>query len=280
MFRSALRSAAPRSARSVRATTARRWASTSGHGGSKSSDATWAMGSAVVFGATAAYLLMAGGDSAPAHQAVHKGTTHMKEFHDETNESSVPAGAKTATSAYKVDKSVASKEGTTQEKDAVPGVDDSEEPVSGSSTQSSSSGSSEPMEAADEGRKAEDIPSKEIEDSLHQAEVRFAFSYGRHPKFLTVLLRVTPLLQSVAVPRAAMSSESKGEGGGEHSSSSSSSSSGEVASGTMEAADEGRYAEDIPAKEIEDSLHQAEAVGVPRAAMDAEVSGKSIEDRD
>lgn len=97
-----------------------------------------------------------------------------------------------------------------------------------------------------------------------------------------------------------MSSESKGEGEGEHSSSSSSSSSGEVASGTMEAADEGRYAEDIPAKEIEDSLHQAEvrfrsgllpmlgtndpwlrqAVGVPRAAMDAEVSGKSIEDRD
>jgi hypothetical protein len=79
-------------------------------------------------------------------------------------------------SAYKVDKSITSKEGTAQEKDAVPGVDDSEKPVSGSSTQSSSSsssGSSEPMEAADEGRKAEDIPAKEIEDSLHQAEVRF-----------------------------------------------------------------------------------------------------------
>lgn len=76
-------------------------------------------------------------------------------------------------SAYKVDKSVTSKEGVAQEKDAVPGVDDSEEPVSGSSSSSSSSssGSSEPMEAADEGRKAEDIPSKEIEDSLHQAEV-------------------------------------------------------------------------------------------------------------
>lgn len=28
------------------------------------------------------------------------------------------------------------------------------------------------MEAADEGRKAEDIPAKEIEDSLHKAEVR------------------------------------------------------------------------------------------------------------
>lgn len=56
-----------------------------------------------------------------------------------------------------------------------------------------------------------------------------------------------------------MSSESKGDGEGEHSSStSSSSSSGEAESGTMEAADEGRYAEDIPAKEIEDSLHQAE----------------------
>jgi hypothetical protein len=55
-----------------------------------------------------------------------------------------------------------------------------------------------------------------------------------------------------------MSTESKGEGEGEQSSSSSSSSSGEVASGTMEASDEGRYAEDIPAKEIEDSLHQAE----------------------
>lgn len=77
-------------------------------------------------------------------------------------------------SAYKVDKSITSKEGTAQEKDAVPGVDDSEKPVPGSSTQSSSSssGSSEPMEAADEGRKAEDIPAKEIEDSLHQAEVR------------------------------------------------------------------------------------------------------------
>jgi hypothetical protein len=28
------------------------------------------------------------------------------------------------------------------------------------------------MEASDEGRKAEDIPAKEIEDSLHKAEVR------------------------------------------------------------------------------------------------------------
>jgi hypothetical protein len=61
------------------------------------------MGSAVVFGATAAYLLMAGGDSAPAHQAVHKGTTHMKEYHDETNDASVPAAAKTATVSRRLD---------------------------------------------------------------------------------------------------------------------------------------------------------------------------------
>lgn len=39
---------------------------------------------------------------------------------------------------------------------------------SSSSTESSSAG---PMEAADEGRYAEDIPAKELEDSLHQAEV-------------------------------------------------------------------------------------------------------------
>lgn len=102
-----------------------------------------------------------------------------------------------------------SKEGTAQEKDAVPGVDDSEEPVSGSSTQSSSSsssGSSEPMEAADEGRKAEDIPSKEIEDSLHQAEVRFAFCI-----FLRKTSKVSycsPLcLSSLTVSRCSSSSD-------------------------------------------------------------------------
>lgn len=39
---------------------------------------------------------------------------------------------------------------------------------SSSSTESSSDG---PMEAADEGRFAEDIPAKELEESLHQAEV-------------------------------------------------------------------------------------------------------------
>jgi hypothetical protein len=42
-----------------------------------------------------------------------------------------------------------------------------------SSNESSSSSSEEggKMEAADEGRKAEDIPASEIENSLHQAEV-------------------------------------------------------------------------------------------------------------
>jgi hypothetical protein len=45
---------------------------------------------------------------------------------------------------------------------------------SSSNESSSSSSSSEEggkMEAADEGRKAEDIPASEIENSLHQAEV-------------------------------------------------------------------------------------------------------------
>ncbi|KAJ9119123.1 hypothetical protein QFC22_003614 [Naganishia vaughanmartiniae] len=257
MFRSALRSAAPRSARVVRATPARRWASTSSNHGSKSSDMTWAMGSAVVFGSAAAYLLLAGGDSHPAHVAVHQGTTHMKEFHDETNESKVPEDANTSVSAFKVDKGIAGrKEGVPQEKDAVPGEEESEKPVSGGQSSSSSSQkSSTPMEAADEGRLAEDIPSKEIEDSMHRAD-------------------------AIASPRAAMSQEAAGHGEGENSSFSSSSSSGGVAEGTMEAADEGRYAEDIPAAEIEESLHQAEIVGVPRAAMEAEVTGKAIEERE
>ncbi|KAJ9103212.1 hypothetical protein QFC21_002635 [Naganishia friedmannii] len=260
MFRSALRSAAPRSARVVRAAPARRWASTSANHGSKSSDMTWAMGSAVVFGSAAAYLLLSGGDSHPAHVAVHQGTTHMKEFHDETNESKVPEDANTGVSAFKVDKGIAGrKEGVPQEKAAVPGEEESEKPVSGgrsSSSSSSSEKSSEPMEAADEGRMAEDIPAKEIEDSMHRAD-------------------------AIASPRAAMSQEAAGHGEGDNSSSSSSSSStGGVAEGTMEAADEGRYAEDIPASEIEESLHQAEVVGVPRAAMDAEVTGNAIEERE
>jgi hypothetical protein len=75
-------------------------------------------------------------------------------------------------SAIKIDKGVVGKAGVAQEKDAVPGEEESEEPVSDSSSSSSSSSSSEPMEASDEGRKAEDIPAKEIEDSLHKAEVR------------------------------------------------------------------------------------------------------------
>lgn len=58
-----------------------------------------------------------------------------------------------------------------------------------------------------------------------------------------------------------MSQEAAGHGEGENSSSSSSS--GGVTEGTMEAADEGRYAEDIPASEIEDSLHQAEVRSIP-----------------
>lgn len=106
MFRTSLRSAVPRSARVVRATPARRWASTSSNHGSKSSDMTWAMGSAVVFGSATAYLLLSGGDSHPAHVAVHQGTTHMKEFHDETNESKVPEDANTGVVSSKPTKSV------------------------------------------------------------------------------------------------------------------------------------------------------------------------------
>ena len=41
----------------------------------------------------------------------------------------------------------------------------------GSSSSSTESSSAGPMEAADEGRFAEEIPAKELEDSLHQAEV-------------------------------------------------------------------------------------------------------------
>lgn len=82
-------------------------------------------------------------------------------------------------SAFKVDKGIAGrKEGVAQEKDAVPGEEESEKPVSGgqsSSSTSSSEESSSPMEAADEGRLAEDIPAKEIEDSMHRADVRCFF---------------------------------------------------------------------------------------------------------
>lgn len=44
-----------------------------------------------------------------------------------------------------------------------------------------------------------------------------------------------------------------------------SSGSSSPAGGKMEAADEGRLAEDIPAAEIENSLHQAEDACVPNA---------------
>jgi hypothetical protein len=103
MFRSALRSAIPRTARNVPATAARRWASTGANHGSKSSDMTWLMGSVAVFGSATAYLLMSGGDSHPAHVAVHQGTTHMKEFHDETNDSKVPEDANTSMVCTRLD---------------------------------------------------------------------------------------------------------------------------------------------------------------------------------
>lgn len=45
------------------------------------------------------------------------------------------------------------------------------------------------MEAADEGRKAEDIPAKEIEDSLHKAEVSLLSSLS--VPFHTDLIVVT-----------------------------------------------------------------------------------------
>ena len=59
--------------------------------------------------------------------------------------------------------------------------------------------------------------------------------------------------QSVAVPRAAMDKD-EGSSKSDELSSSSSSSEG----GKMEAADEGRYAEDIPQAELSQSLHQSE----------------------
>jgi hypothetical protein len=58
-------------------------------------------------------------------------------------------------------------------------------------------------------------------------------------------LHLFDVAQSVSVPRSAMDNQTEGS----HNSSS---------DGKMEAADEGRLAEDIPASEIENSLHQAE----------------------
>lgn len=52
-----------------------------------------------------------------------------------------------------------------------------------------------------------------------------------------------------------MGEKNEGEG---QSSESSSPSTDSSSAGPMEAADEGRYAEEIPAKELEESLHQAE----------------------
>jgi hypothetical protein len=56
------------------------------------------------------------------------------------------------------------------------------------------------------------------------------------------------------VPKAAMSNQTEDSSSSDSGSGSSSSEEG----GKMEAADEGRKAEDIPASEIENSLHQAE----------------------
>jgi hypothetical protein len=71
MFRTALRTSAGAAFR--QRSVARRYASS--HTKQPAGDATWAMGSAAVFGSMTAYLLMSGGK--PAEAALHS-TTHMK----------------------------------------------------------------------------------------------------------------------------------------------------------------------------------------------------------
>jgi hypothetical protein len=136
--------------------------------------------------------------------------------------------------------------------------DDNEDKEESSAPAPSDEQTSEPAE----GRKAEDIPESEISGKVAQASMKLAevsLKSIRHTKIFRRLndsdwfmpwCRRSP--QSVNVPKAAMGNQT------EDSSSNESSSSSSEEGGKMEAADEGRKAEDIPASEIENSLHQAE----------------------
>ena len=90
MFRTALRTSAGAAFR--QRSVARRYASS--HSKQPAGDATWAMGSAAVFGSITAYLLMSGG--APAEAAVHS-TSHMK-IADATEKDVTPEDAPTLVS--------------------------------------------------------------------------------------------------------------------------------------------------------------------------------------
>ena len=91
MFRTALRTSAGAAFR--QRAVARRYAS-SHSSSAPAGDATWAMGSAAVFGSITAYLLMSGGQ--PAEAAVHS-TTNMK-IADATEKNVTPEDAPTLVS--------------------------------------------------------------------------------------------------------------------------------------------------------------------------------------
>lgn len=91
MFRTALRTSAGVAFRQQ--AVARRYASSSSHK-APAGDATWAMGSAAVFGSITAYLLMSGGK--PAEAAVHS-TSNMK-IADSTEKNVTPEDAPTLVS--------------------------------------------------------------------------------------------------------------------------------------------------------------------------------------
>jgi hypothetical protein len=91
MFRTALRTSAGAAFRQQ--AVARRYASSSSHK-APAGDATWAMGSAAVFGSITAYLLMSGGK--PAEAAVHS-TSNMK-IADATEKNVTPEDAPTLVS--------------------------------------------------------------------------------------------------------------------------------------------------------------------------------------
>jgi hypothetical protein len=90
MFRTALRTSAGAAFR--QRSVARRYASS--HSKQPAGDATWAMGSAAVFGSITAYLLMSGGS--PAEAALHS-TSHMK-IADATEKDVTPEDAPTLVS--------------------------------------------------------------------------------------------------------------------------------------------------------------------------------------
>lgn len=156
----------------------------------------WMLGSAAVFGTAGAFLIMStSGSQSHAKHAVEHGTTHMHEYHSSDDKPKLPADAvKNPTTVGEADKPAPAASGddeATSGKSAelasiqrslntdapaqaqhseMQGKNQADEPVQ-SMGEEEAKDESAPVPAGEpeEGRKAEDIPTEEIKESIVQA---------------------------------------------------------------------------------------------------------------